>query len=132
MSDGYNLIICLDNFDDISNEYKKKFWDLSMPLTLKTSNKDMYSDFKQDDTKFLTNSIIVPKLYMSIYANGDAKEIRNSIYNSVSISKEQGICILIINVCEENEETVYYALNDSLSVFDVNKIDLCTFNFIYS
>ena len=103
MENGCNLIICLDNFDNISEEYKEKFWNLSIPLTLKTSNKDLYNNLKQDDTKFLTNSIIVPKMYMSIIASGDAQEIRNSIYNAVSITKEQGICILIINIDEENE-----------------------------
>ena len=131
MENKYNLIICIDNLDDVSDEYKEKFWNLSIPLTFKTSNRDIYQDFKEDNSKLLTNSIIVPRKYMSLVASGDANEIRNTIYNSVSIAKEQGICILILKINQENEETLYYALCDSMSIFNVNKINLQTFNFMH-
>lgn len=132
MENDCNLIVCIDNFDDASDEYKEKFWNLEIPLTFKTINKENYSNFNESDTKYLTNSIIIPKKYMSLVASGDATDMRNTIYNSVSIAKDQNVCILIFKINQENEETIYFALNDSLSIFSANKITLKTFNFIYS
>ena len=123
------IVICLNNFDNINDEYKEKFLNLNLSLTFKIFDKEIYKNYISKE-KMFTNSIIIPKTYMSIVAKGNSLEVRNAIYNSISVSKQQGICVLIMEMDKENEEIMYFALCDSMSLFKTNNIETETFDFI--
>ena len=126
-----DCIICLNNFDSVSDEYKKMFWDIKCPLTFQVNNTDDYSDYEKKFDKMLVNSLAIPKMYMSLVANGDGKSIRETLYNASEIAKNQGKCVVIIDMDKNDEEVVYYAIADSLPTLNKLNVNFVTMECIY-
>lgn len=127
----YNYIICIDHFDELSNEYKEMFWDLDIPISFVTAHRDKYK-FKQNYNKQFVDALAVPKNIMSIVANGDAKELRQCLYNNMNVAKKNGLVIIIFDIKNLDEENVFYAITDSIKLLRNNDITFRLYNYIYN
>lgn len=122
------ITIIINNFDKMSEEYKKLFWNLDLPMTIVTSNLEQFDNFskRQDKQKLsILNDKNVKKVEI---ISQNPQEMRNLIYNSISIAKEYGKCLLVFNLTTDSVENGYYALLDSMTLFEKMNVQLSYFD----
>ena len=124
-------VICIDNFDNASDEYKQMFWDLKIPLTFKVLNKQNYSNFGNKFDKVIVEHLVIPRTIMSIVADGDAVNLRQTLYNASEIAKTNGVVVVIFDLNNLNQEDVFYAISDTISVLNNLNLFLCTYDCFY-
>lgn len=126
-----DCIICLNNFDDVSDDYKKLFWELNCPLTFQVNDTANYSSYSKRFDKMFINSLAIPRLFMSLIAEGTGEEIRKTFYDASEISHTQGQCIVIIDMAKNDEEVVYFAIKDSLPLLSKLNVNFKTMEYVY-
>ena len=126
--DKQEIIVVINNFDDMSEEYKKLFWDLDLPMSIVTSNLEQFDNFskRQDKQKL---SILSDKNVQKVeIISQNPQEMRNLIYNAISIAKEYGKCLIVFNLTTDSVENGYYAILDSMTLFERMNVQLSYFD----
>lgn len=111
------VAICIDNFDNISDEYQYKILDLRYPITI-VSICHINQKNSKNDKEFIKKLDFNAK-NSTIFAKGNKNELKSILLDLTNILKLSTSCVVIFDAKNLNEIDIYDCLKES--VFELYK-----------